>query len=228
MIKLLFWDFEQSKITIFQKMGVLIFLIILTLAFTPVTELIMSFCFNLQKLYEQIGAYSYSNVWDYFSLIIPLLLCLTSPKQSGLTLGKYQNDFKKIIFLVLIPIILSVIIYRYTSQPFKNSHVGIWLISPLAQDLLGGFMFGVLDNFFPSSVRIGKYSFKISLFFLALLASLWHLPNLLNLQFTFVAFQLFYTFVFAFIIYFTRIWSGSMLPILITHVSVNYIAWRGF
>ena len=229
MNKLLFSNnLEFSKPTAFQKTYIMLILLVLTLSFGWMTELIMSIFFNLYDLFNQVGKLTYGNIWDSFSLIVPLVLCLFSPKRSGLVIGKYDKDLKEVIFIVLTPIILSIIIYPFAGQPFKNSHVGIWLISPLAQDLLGGFMFGVLDLFFPKSVKFEKFSIKWSLILISILASLWHLPNLLSMQLNFVIFQLFYTFVFAFIIYYTRIWTGSMIPIFITHMSVNFIAWYGF
>lgn len=210
-----------------NKITILILLVFLVLSFQVTTEFLMGIFFNLNELYDRVGPLKYSDIWDCFSLIVPLLLVLTSPRRSGLILGHWRENYKRTLAVMLIPIVLTFIFYRYTSQPFQNLHIGFWLVSPLAQDLLGNYMFGVLDEKFLGQYSFGKIFFKQSLLLIAILASLWHVGNLFGMQPSFVLFQLFYTFIFAFIVYYTRIWTGSILPVLLTHVSVNFIVWLG-
>ena len=62
MIKLLFSNnLEVSKTTAFQKTYIMLILLVLTLSFGWMTELIMSIFFNLYDLFNQVGKLTYGN-----------------------------------------------------------------------------------------------------------------------------------------------------------------------
>lgn len=164
---------------------------------------------------------------DGFSLLMPLMLALSSRRRSGLVIGEWREHLKKIIFFITFPVVLTYVIYRFTNQPFRDVNIGVWLISPLAQDLFFGFIFGILLEHFPGDYEWRGFHFKKSLLLVGILFSLWHIPNFQSEQLGFVSFQLFYTFIFAYMIYHTRVWTKSILPVLITHMLTNFIAWYG-
>ena len=202
-------------------------LIVLVLSFQYVTTFLASIFFDLESLYIKVGYETYFNIMDLFSLVMPLCLALSAPIRSGLVIGEWREHFRKIVFFISFPVVLAFIIYRFTGQPFKDANIGVWLISPLAQDLFFGFIFGVILKYFPGDYTFRNIRVKKSLLLIGILFSLWHIPNFQTGEVGFVTFQLIYTFIFAFMIYHTRLWTGSILPILITHMLTNYLAWHG-
>ncbi|OFZ71523.1 MAG: hypothetical protein A2451_01930 [Bdellovibrionales bacterium RIFOXYC2_FULL_39_8] len=204
-----------------RQYEILVLLLILTFAFNPLADLMVSLFFNTKR----IDLKSYANIWDTTSIIMPLLLCLTSLKRSGLVIGEWKLHHKKILLVCLTPIILTLIVYPFTSKPFHNERVGVWLISPIAQDLFGGYMYGALDEVFPKRICWANINYKQAVPLVALFGSLWHLHNFQVMAASFVLFQLIYIFIFAFWVYLTRQWTGSILPVWITHVCVNFICW---
>ena len=199
-------------------------LIALVLSFHYVITFVASLFFDLESLYIKVGYENYFNIMDSISLLMPLCLALSAPVRSGLVIGEWKEHLWKIIFFISFPVVLAFIIYRFTGQPFKDANVGVWLISPLAQDIFFGFIFGLLLRYFPGDFTFRNIRVKKSLLLIGFLFSLWHIPNFQTGEVGFVSFQLIYTYIFAFMIYHTRLWTGSILPILITHMLTNYLA----
>lgn len=209
------------------KKMIIVALMALVLSFHYVTHWVASVFFDLPTLYAEVGFESYFNILDGFSLVLPLCLALSAPVRSGLVVGEWREHFNKILFFICFPVVLAFIVYRFTDQPFKEANTGMWLISPLAQDLFFGYIFGILEEHFPGDYTFRNIRIKKSLLLIGFLFSLWHIPNFQTGEVGFITFQLIYTFIFAFMIYHTRLWTRSMLPVLMTHMLVNYIAWHG-
>lgn len=134
----------------------------------------------------------------------------------------------QILGICALPVVLTAIIYPFTSQPFAGGHIGVWLISPIAQDLLfTGYLYGLLEAAFPGTVgkrlRINRAVFLTAVFF-----SLWHVPNLAGIPVPYVLFQLVYTLVGGAWVLLARQLTGSILPGIATHMAVNFLAWAGW
>ena len=137
--------------------------------------------------------------------------------------GSIRPNAWRVALVCGIPVLLTLVVYRLTSQPFRGSRIGIWLVSPLAQELLfTGFVFGVLERKGP---RTQTWRPTRALLATAVLFSLWHLPNLSTLPVRYVLFQLLYTFAGCLVAGLSRQWTGSILYATATHTLVNYIAW---
>jgi membrane protease YdiL (CAAX protease family) len=118
-------------------------------------------------------------------------------------------------------------VYPFTSQPFTGQSIGMWLISPAAQDLLfTGYLYGLLDTAFPGRVN-ARLPVNRAVFFTAVFFALWHVPNFSGIQPSYVVFQLAYTFVGGAWVLLARQLTGSVLPGIATHMAVNFIAWAG-
>jgi len=132
-----------------------------------------------------------------------------------------------VLGICALPVALTAIIYPFTSRPFQCVRVGVWLISPAAQDLLfTGYLYGLLDAAFPGRL-IGRLPMNKAVFITASFFALWHVPNFAGMHASFVSFQLLYTFLGGARILLARQLTGSVLPGIITHMAVNFIAWLG-
>jgi membrane protease YdiL (CAAX protease family) len=179
-------------------------------------------------IHDRLGLSVAQYSWDGLFLIMPLLLCLAAPTRSGLRLGTWRSRTLKVLGVCALPPILTAIVYPFTSQPFTDGWIGLWLISPAAQDLLfTGYLYGLFDQAFPGSigrrVPVNKAVLLTAAFF-----TLWHVPNFWGIAASYVIFQLIYAFVGGAWTLLARQWTGSILPGIVVHMMVNFIAWKGW
>lgn len=178
-----------------------------------------------REWYDQLGRNGYANLYDAITGILPLILCCAAPARSGLTLGRWRGQTLQVLAICLVPIALTAIFYRFTSQPFSGGAVGVWLISPAAQDLLfSGYLYGLIDSAFPGPIH-GRVRLNKAIFLTAAFFALWHVPNFWGLPASYVSFQLLYTLLGGAWMLLTRQLTGSILPGLGTHMACNFLAW---
>ena len=177
-----------------------------------------------RQIYDRLGSNGYGMLYYAISGIVPLILCLAAPSRSGLKLGIYRGHTLKVIGVCALPIILTGVIYPFTSQPFSNSGTGTWLVSPAAQDLLfAGYLYGLFEAVFPGMVhprlRVRRAVLLTPIFF-----ALWHTPNFGGIAASYVSFQLLYTLLGGAWMLLARQWTGSVIPGILTHMSCNFIS----
>jgi membrane protease YdiL (CAAX protease family) len=181
--------------------------------------------FDSRELRGRLGENVFWTLFDVTSCILPLALCLAAPRRSGLKLGQYKAHAWKVLGICIVPVVLTALIYPLTSRPFQSQRIGMWLVSPLAQDLLfAGYLFGLLNSTFPGSIH-QRLPIRQAVFLTALFLALWHVPNFQGVAAAYVSFQLIYTFLFCGWLLLARQLTGSLLPGLLTHMACNFIAW---
>ena len=201
--------------------------LVLVAAFHAIPYWTLSFLPN-RLIFEWLGPSGYATFYDGLTLLMPLLLCLGAPMRSGLTLGVWRGHVTRVAVIMVIPIALTAIVYPFTSQPFRGDRIGCWLVSPAAQDLLfPGYIYGILSTAWPQTGRGRGHNLR-PILLTALLFSIWHLPNFSGLAPTYVVFQLAYTFLGGAWMLLARVITGSVLPVIATHMLVNFIAWKGW
>ncbi|MCO6439190.1 MAG: hypothetical protein J5J06_19030 [Phycisphaerae bacterium] len=65
--------------------------LVLVAAFHAIPGWLLSFV-PAQRLYHQIGAKGFWTLYDGLTGVMPLLLCLSAPQRSGLTLGRWGGE----------------------------------------------------------------------------------------------------------------------------------------
>ncbi len=171
---------------------------------------------------KQLGT---QNIVDLVGLILWLGLCFAAARRSGLSFGKWRGHTTKTLGVCALPIVATAIIYPLTSSPFTGDRIGVWLISPAAQELLfTGYIYGLLQKVSPGPL-FRRLPVQKAAWLTATLFALWHLPNFQNLGAGYVWFQLAYTFAGMVWMLLARHWTGSILPAVVTHMAVNFIAW---
>jgi membrane protease YdiL (CAAX protease family) len=165
------------------------------------------------------------NAFDLWALVFALILAGPSPKRSGLLPGDFVKHWWKVLIVCAVPILLTALVYpRLAVRPFAGAAVSMWLISPLAQDLVFvGYLYGRFAERFPEPFR---FPLNVPLIVTALFFCLWHVPNFFGMPAGYVVFQLSYVFVGTLWMGMTRVWTGSMLYITVVHMAVNFIAWK--
>ncbi len=177
-----------------------------------------------RALYEGLGEQGFATLYRAVSAVVPLLLCLAAPSRCGLLLGFWRGRVLKVLGICTLPVVLTAIIYPWTSRPFSGYPISTWLVSPAAQDLLfAGYLYGLFDVTFPGHIHrrcpVNRAVFVTALFF-----ALWHVPNFSGMPTSYVLFQLLYTFVGGAWILLARQITASIIPGLLTHMAVNFIA----
>ncbi|MBN2583275.1 MAG: CPBP family intramembrane metalloprotease [Planctomycetes bacterium] len=171
-------------------------------------------------------AAAYSTWCDLFSLLFGLILVAGSWRRSGLRFGSVRRHWRGVLLVCGIPIVATAVVYPLLPErPFADAPMTMWLVSPLAQDLVfSGYLYGrfglVSDSYVHPRVRI-----RLALVLAAVFFSLHHLPGLLSLSVGYVAFQLTYTFLGLLLVGLSRQWTGSLFYITATHMAVNLIAY---
>jgi membrane protease YdiL (CAAX protease family) len=168
------------------------------------------------------------NYWYFLTLLFGLALVLPARERSGFRIGNIRSRAGETAFVCALPVALAAIIYPLLPvRPFTGSAAGIWLISPLAQDLVFiGYLYGRFESVFPGNTGI-RIPVRKALLISALFFSAWHLPNFGTIHPGFVTFQLFYTFAIFMVAGLSRQWTGSMLYFTLAHMAINFIAWKG-
>jgi membrane protease YdiL (CAAX protease family) len=170
---------------------------------------------------------AHRNLHSVVELTIALLLVLPGAKAYGLCIGSIGKYWRRVLLFCAVPITLTwIAVSIMPANPFEGSSSGLWLISPLAQDLVfAGFLWPHFNRVFPgnlsSFVPIPKGVFLCATCFM-----LYHLVNFASMPAQFVCFQLFYTFVGGVWTGMTRFWTGSVIYMTITHMIVNFLATR--
>lgn len=202
--------------------------IVLVFAYHGIQRLLFFYVLDSERIYRDYGETAWRYAYDLAALVMPLILCLVTPKRSGLVLGNWRGHWRRTVGVCMVPVVATAIVYPYTSQPFTGGTAGGWLISPLAQDLLfAGYIYGLIGKTFTGSIdRRGIINSAVVV--TALLFSLWHTPNFSGIAPAYVTFQLLYTFAFYNLMLLPRRWTGSILPVVITHMAVNFLAWMGW
>lgn len=155
-----------------------------------------------------------------------LLLALSTPAKSGLRIGAVRQHWRAVLLVCGGSVLITALVYpQLPVRPWTNQPVTMWLISPLAQQLIfAGYLYGRLEGAFPGHihprVRISKALVLVGIFFAA-----FHLPNFLLLPRGYVLFQLFYTGVLGVVPGLARQWTGSIYYGVLTHSAINFIAW---
>ena len=179
-------------------------------------------------MFVHLSAAGFSNLWDAVSVGMPLVLCLATPVRSGLRIGVWRGHAWAVLGICALPVVATAVIYPLTSQPFTHDRVGGWLISPAAQELLfTGYLYGLLDRAFSGSIgrRIHvRYAVPLT----AVFFMLWHVANFAGIQPSYVVFQLTYTFIGGAWLLLVRQLTGSLMPGIVTHMAVNFLAWAGW
>ncbi|MCA9188632.1 MAG: CPBP family intramembrane glutamic endopeptidase [Pirellulaceae bacterium] len=165
------------------------------------------------------------NWYQVISLIFSMLLVAHDPAGYGVRIGRARETWKRLVLLCAIPIVLTAIVYpRLESRPFHGAPAAIWLISPLAQDLLfAGYFFEKFRKLFPGHLS-ARLPFERCIFVTAFFFALWHTPGFAANLGWYIWFQLVYTFFGACLVGLIRQWTGSLLYITVVHMIVNYIA----
>ena len=177
-----------------------------------------------RQLFESLGEHGYATLYDTATVITPLLLCLGAPIRSGLSLGRWRGCRLKVAGICLLAIALTAIVYPFTSRPFSGGPIGTWLVSPLAQDLLfTGYVYGLLARTFPARIH-ARIPVGRAVVLTAALFALWHVPNFWGMSAAYVSFQLVYVFIGGAWVLLTRQLTGSIIPGVLTHMGVNFIA----
>ncbi len=177
-----------------------------------------------RQIYDRLGSNGYGMLYYAISGVAPLILCLATPSRSGLTIGIYRGQMLRVIGICALPILLTGIIYPFTSRPFAGMGTGIWLVTPAAQDLLfAGYLYGLFRAVFPGMahprLRVQRAVLLTPVFF-----ALWHTPNFGGMAASYVSFQLLYTLLGGVWMLLARQLTGSVIPGIFTHMSVNFIS----
>lgn len=163
---------------------------------------------------------------DCLLLVMAAMLCLPTPRECGLGLGAIREHRRGVLLVCGGPIVLAAIVYPLLPErPFAHAGIGMWTISPLAQDLLfSGFVYGYLRRAFPG--RLFGMPIDQALVLSAMCFALWHVPNLgrEGMSWGYALFQVLYTGVGALVGGLARQWTGSIWYGLATHVANNAMA----
>jgi len=169
------------------------------------------------------------DLFAYLTLLaIGLLLALSAPRRSGLIVGELRPHWWKVIIVCAIPVILMLLddTPKQGDSPFAQQSYTMWLLSPMAQDLIFiGFLYGQLEQAKPGTLH-PKLPISWALAFTAFFFAIFHLPNLAaGMSPGFMLFQLAYTGVGLLVVGLSRQWTGSILYAVLAHTLVNFLAW---
>jgi membrane protease YdiL (CAAX protease family) len=173
------------------------------------------------------GGISYETFHDLVLLVMGLTLALPTRSRSGLRIGRIRGNWRRVGLVCGLPLLLTAIIYpSLRERPFAAAGASMWLVSPLAQDLVFmGFLYGRLEPLFASNIHT-RIPVRRALVVTAVYFALWHLPNFgVGVSVGFVTCQLIYTAVGFVVIGLSRQWTGSILYGTLTHSAINLVAW---
>ncbi len=160
-------------------------------------------------------------------LALGLALTLPAPRRQGLRIGSIRAHWKGVLLVCGLPVLLAALVYpQLHERPFAGASAEMWLLSPLAQDLVFmGFVYGRLEVAFPAYV-LPRLRVRRALLAGAVCFATWHLPNLLSSMSTgWLVFQLGYTAAGFVLTGLSRQWTGSIAYVTLSHMAVNFVAW---
>ncbi len=130
------------------------------------------------------------------------------------------------LLIALIPIALTAIVYpKLHVRPFKGAPASMWVISPLAQDLVfAGYLYGLFEELAPRRVH-PRVPINGALLLSSLFFGLWHAQGVQSVNAGYVFFQMAYVFIGALWVGMTRVLTGSIFYGTIVHMAANAIAW---
>lgn len=202
----------------------LLLALVLVAAWHAVPSWVFSFL-PARQLYESLGEDGYGTLYDAVSGVVPLLLCLGVASRSGLVLGSWRGHVLKVLGICTAPVVLTAIVYPLTGRPFSGDRIGIWLVSPAAQDLLfTGYLYGLFRVTFPGTIH-RRFRVEWAVIVTALFFALWHTPNFWGMSASYVSFQLLYTLIGGAWVLLARQLTGSIIPGFLTHTACNFISW---
>jgi membrane protease YdiL (CAAX protease family) len=163
---------------------------------------------------------------DLTLLLLGLVLTLPCPKESGLRIGNVRAHWRKLLVVVGGPLLLTVVVYpRLSVRPFANADLSVWLISPLAQDLVfGGAVYRLLRPHFSTYIH-PRVPMEWVLPVGGLFFAAWHTQNFASMPASYVCFQLLYTWAAFAFVGLTRQWTGSLYYVTFAHMAGNCFVW---
>jgi len=184
------------------------------------------FSLTWRHIPQNLQAIGHGNYYDLLTLAYGLLLTVGCAKRSGLRIGAIRPNMRGTLIVCAIPVFLTALIYPHLPvRPFADQPIGMWLISPLAQDLVfAGFLYGRFEGIFNSYIH-PRFRISWALVVTGIFFSAWHLPGLGHIATGYLIFQLVYTFVGFVFVGLARQWTGSIFYGVATHMAVNFIAW---
>lgn len=200
--------------------------IVLVAAYHGIQHWVFRVLLPTRAVYDHWGRTGWEIGWDLSGLAAPLLLTISAAGRSGLRLGDWSR-WRRVLIAALLPVLATATICPFTSNPFRGGWPGMWIISPLSQELMfSGYLYGLIAAAFPG-VMCRRYPIPWVLPITAALFVLWHTPNFLSIPAAFAGFQLFYTFLGGMCFLLARRWTGSILPGVASHMAANFCAWAG-
>lgn len=168
---------------------------------------------------------------DYWGSLVLLslggVLALPAPHSCGLTLGTLRPHWLRVLGVCVGPVILTACVYPFLPErPFRGASPDMWLLSPLAQDLLFlGVIYKYLEPHFGAYVH-PLLPIRWCLPVGGLFFALYHVPNVLyGMSGGYVAFQCLYTWLGYTVVGLSRQWTDSILYATAAHMAGNWVAW---
>ena len=166
---------------------------------------------------------------NYFyglQLLFGVLLVAGSPRRHGLRIGEIGRYKYRVLLVCGGPLIVAWVGCQFVDIPvWMRSCVGVWLISPLAQDLVFvGFLYTILRESFPGHLH-RRVPIDKGLLLGAMFFSLWHAWNFRDTDAGFVCLQMCYTFAGGLLVGLTRQWTGSLFYVTAVHMGGNFLGW---
>lgn len=205
--------------------------LVLTLAYTAIPDWLVQWAWQFISLPPQGWRFADIDYWMNWAarlleLALGLLLALSAPIRSGICLGHIRRHWGKVLLVCALPAAVVLAVYPFLPfRPFAKQLMTVWLISPLAQDLMFiGYLYGRIESAAPSPVH-RRIPIRWALVLTAAFFSLHHIVSLGIWPAGFVAFQMLYTFLGLLLVGLSRQWTGSFLYVVAAHMAVNFLAW---
>jgi membrane protease YdiL (CAAX protease family) len=162
-------------------------------------------------------------------LAASLALCAITPRACGLRIGPTAAWRRQGLEIGLVwvtpPVLVAAVYGPLTSRPYHGADASMWLVGPLAEELLfAGFVYARLVGLYGPGRAGWRGALGPPVLLTAALFALWHWPALFAMRPAYAVFQLLYTFAGACWTLQLRRWTGSLAPGALNHVTVNYLA----
>ena len=166
-----------------------------------------------------------NNFLALLRLLFSIILIANDPAGYGVKIGQVHQKWRWILLMCATPILFTAIVYPWLpNKPFSGGPRTIWLISPVAQDLLfAGYFYQRFSQHFPGTVY-PRIAAKKTILLTAFYFALWHTPGIAYSTGGYIWFQLLYTFIGACAMGLLRQYCDSLIYIVLVHMAVNWIA----